>query len=99
MADPRDEKRQREAAAALEAVRRDSEILGTSSGARASDTASSRTSGARFIDHFTGRDAIGTAENGGTDPVEVWGRRIGRGLSLIGVLVLIFWLGTQLRFW
>lgn len=99
MADPRDEERQREAAAALEGVRRDSEIIGTSSGARASAPPRSPTSAGRFIDHFAGRDAVGMAENGGTDPVEVWGRRIGRILSLIGVMILIYWLGSQLKLW
>jgi len=38
-------------------------------------------------------------EGGGTDPVEVWGRRIGRGLSLVGVIVLAYWLGLQLGWW
>ena len=35
----------------------------------------------------------------GTDPIEVWGRRIGRGLSVVGVVVLTWWLGMQLRWW
>jgi hypothetical protein len=35
-------------------------------------------------------------EDGGTDPIELWGRRIGRVLSLIGVVILGFWLLVQL---
>jgi hypothetical protein len=34
--------------------------------------------------------------DGGTDPIELWGRRIGRILSLIGVVILGFWLLVQL---
>ena len=33
------------------------------------------------------------------DRVELWGRRIGRSLSLVGVVVLAWWLGHQLKFW
>jgi hypothetical protein len=82
--------REREAREALERVRRDSETLGSSSLARA---------GQRVGDHFAGRDAVGAAEGGETDPMEVWGRRIGRGLSLVGVIVLTVWLGRQLGWW
>ena len=39
----------------------------------------------------TGRDAPGT------DPIELWGRRIGRGLSLVGFVVLTLWLLAQLK--
>lgn len=78
--------RKREADAALERVARDSETLGTSSLAR---------SGRRAGDHFLARDA--TLE--GADPVEVWGRRIGRSLSLVGVVVLAWLLGRQLGWW
>lgn len=85
-----DEDRQREAREALERVARDSETVGSSSMARATG---------RVADHFAGRDAIGEAEGGGTDPAELWGRRIGRALSLIGVIVLTYWLGLQLRWW
>ena len=35
----------------------------------------------------------------GADPIEVWGRRIGRALSAVGVVVLTWWLGVQLRWW
>lgn len=47
----------------------------------------------RAADHFSGRDA----PQG--DKVELWGRRIGRSLSLIGVIVLAWWLGHQLKMW
>jgi hypothetical protein len=33
------------------------------------------------------------------DPVEVWGRRIGRGLGLVAVGVLAWMLGAQLGLW
>ena len=82
--------RQQDAKTALERVARDSETVGASSLARA---------GRRVGDHFAGRDAMGAAEGGGTDPIEVWGRRIGRGLSLVAVVGLTWWLGVQLRWW
>jgi hypothetical protein len=82
--------REREAREALERVGRDSETIGSSSLARA---------GRRLGGHFAGDDAVGGAEGGGTDPVELWGRRIGRTLSLIGVVVLAYFLGVQLRLW
>ncbi len=47
----------------------------------------------RAADHFSGRDA----PEG--DGVELWGRRIGRALSLIGIVVLALWLGHQLKIW
>jgi hypothetical protein len=82
---PEDEA-QTAAKAALERVRREQEsVLGSSM--------------ARAADHFSGRDAIGAAEDGGTDAVELWGRRIGRALSLIGVIVLGYMLGVQLKLW
>ncbi|HEV2566782.1 MAG TPA: hypothetical protein VGU19_17040 [Microvirga sp.] len=79
---------EREAREALERVRRDSETLGSSALARM---------GRRAGDHFGARDAVGSAEGGGTDPVELWGRRIGRALSLVGVVILAIWLLVQLR--
>jgi hypothetical protein len=79
---------EREAREALERVRRDSETLGSSALARM---------GRRAGDHFGARDAVGEAEGGGTDPVELWGRRIGRALSLVGVVILAIWLLVQLR--
>jgi hypothetical protein len=74
-----------EAREALERVRRDSETLGSSTLARI---------GQRAGDHFGAKDAIDSA--GGTDPIELWGRRIGRVLSLIGVVILGLWLLVQL---
>ncbi len=82
-----DDHRERQAREALDRVARDSETVGSSSIARA---------GRRMGDHFAGRDAVGAAEGGGTDPVELWGRRIGRALSLVGVVVLALWLAAQL---
>ncbi len=79
--------RDREAREALERVQRDSETLGSSALARM---------GRRAGEHFGGNDAVGSSEDGGTDPVELWGRRIGRGLSLVGVVVLGLWLLLQL---
>ena len=66
----------------LDRVNRDSETFGASSLRRMSD-------------HFAARDAAATG--GGTDPIELWGRRIGRALSLIGVVVLSLWLLVQLK--
>lgn len=48
----------------------------------------------RAVDHFGAKDAVGAAEGGATDPVELWGRRIGRGLSLagfIGLAAYLYW--------
>ena len=47
----------------------------------------------RAAQHFSGADA----PEG--DKIELWGRRIGRSLSLLGVIVLAFWLGHQLKMW
>lgn len=44
----------------------------------------------RATDHFAARDAIGT--DGSVDSIELWGRRIGRALSLAGVLGLAAYL-------
>ena len=85
-----DEERRKEAEAALERVRRDSETIGTSSAVRATR---------RVADHFAGRDAVGQGEGGATDPIELWGRRIGRALSAVLLVVLVWWLGLQLRWW
>lgn len=87
MPDPNREAESREA---LERVTRDSEALGSSSLARVARRAG---------DHFSGRDAVGEGEGGATDPIEVWGRRIGRGLSVVLALVLTWWLGHQLGWW
>jgi hypothetical protein len=37
--------------------------------------------------------------SGPEDPAEIWGRRIGRGLGLVAVLVLAWMLGAQLGLW
>jgi hypothetical protein len=84
-----DREREGQTREALERVARDSETIGTSSTARA---------GRRLGGHFAGADAVGEAD-GGTDPIELWGRRIGRALSLIGGVVLAYFLGVQLRLW
>jgi hypothetical protein len=47
----------------------------------------------RAADHFSGKDA----PEG--DRIELWGRRIGRGLSLIAFIGLSWWLGHQLKIW
>ena len=44
----------------------------------------------RATEHFSGRDAIGP--DGSVDRVELWGRRIGRALSLIGFVALAVYL-------
>ena len=82
--------REREARATLERVARDTETVGASSLARVAQRAG---------DHFSGRDAVGAGEGGATDPVEVWGRRIGRALSVVLALGLVWWLGLQLGWW
>lgn len=81
-----EDERQREAREALERVSRDSETAGSSALARMSQ---------RAQDHFAARDAEDAFE-GSTDPIELWGRRIGRALSLVGVVVLGLWLLVQL---
>jgi hypothetical protein len=48
---------------------------------------------ARAADHFSAKDAPAD------DKIEILGRRIGRALSLIGVVVLAYWLGHQLKIW
>lgn len=82
-----EQEREREAREALERVKRDSESLGSSALARMSRQAQ---------EHFSARDAVGMDGDGGTDPIELWGRRIGRGLSLVGVVILGLWLLVQL---
>ena len=76
--------------AILGRVARESETLGTSALARA---------GRRVGGHFAGADAVGADEGGGTDRVELWGRRVGRGLSLLLGIGLTWWLGAQLGWW
>jgi hypothetical protein len=53
---------------------------------------------ARAADHFAARDA--RPENAEPeDAAERWGKRIGRGLSLIAFLVLLWYFGHQLKWW
>jgi hypothetical protein len=47
----------------------------------------------RAADHFSGSDAPPE------DKIEIWGRRIGRSLSLVLCIVLAWWLGHQLKIW
>jgi len=84
----RDQEEGREAREALERIRRATETLGSSALARM---------GRQAGEHFGAKDAVGAGEGGGTDPIELWGRRIGRALSLIGVVILTIWLLVQLR--
>jgi hypothetical protein len=48
---------------------------------------------ARAADHFAAKDAEPE------DAAERWGKRIGRGLSLIAFLVLLWYFGHQLKWW
>ena len=73
-----------EARRTLDRVARDSETLGASSLRRMGD-------------HFGARDAAGGREDEAADPIELWGRRIGRTLSVVGVVVLSLWLLVQLK--
>lgn len=70
--------REREARAALERVKSDSETVATSSLARVAD---------RTRAHFAADDK--QAQN---DPIEVWGTRIGRGAALIFAIALVIYL-------
>ena len=67
----------REARKALERVARDAEIVGQSSFARAAGKARA---------HLSGADADPS------DPAEVWGRRVGRALSVVAFIALAIWL-------
>lgn len=83
------EAREAEAREVLDRLARDAETLGGSSLARI---------GRRAGHHFAGRDSEDAAA-GGIDPIELWGRRIGRLLSALGFLGLAWWLGVQLGWW
>ena len=82
MRDPRqrEEEQRREALRTLETLR-DSDTFATSALARTARRAG---------DHFAARDAMkdATALGGSVDKIELWGRRIGRGLSLAGLVAL-----------
>ena len=75
-----DEDQRREALATLKTLG-ESDTFATSSLARTARRAS---------DHFSGKDAV--HPDGSVDKVELWGRRIGRALSLAGVIVLAIYL-------
>lgn len=82
----REEARRREALERLEQLRHDGDSLVGSALARA---------GRRAADHFSGRDAMA---GGRADPAELWGRRIGRSLSLcVFVALCIYLYVTYLR--
>jgi hypothetical protein len=86
MSDPRqrEEEQRREALRTLETLR-DSDTFATSALARTAQRAS---------DHFAARDAMkdAMAPDGSVDKIELWGRRIGRGLSLAGLVALAIYL-------
>jgi hypothetical protein len=80
MSDPRqrEEEERREALRTLDSLR-DSDTFATSALARTAR---------RATDHFAARDAMNDAirPDGSVDKIELWGRRIGRGLSLLGLV-------------
>ena len=80
----RDEKRRREALRTLDTLR-ESDTFATSALARTAR---------RATDHFAARDAMKDAvtEDGSVDRIELWGRRIGRALSLIGFVAFAVYL-------
>ena len=83
----RDEARRREALDALEKLRRERAPL---AGSGLADAAR------RAARHFAAADAVGP--DGARDPIELWGRRIGRALSLLAVIALsIYMYLTYLR--
>jgi hypothetical protein len=78
----RDEAARREALAELDRLR-ERETFGTSALAQAAR---------RAADHFAAKDAVGETSPGETDRIELWGRRIGRGLSLVAFIGLAIYL-------
>jgi len=82
MDDPRQrhEDQRREALRTLDALR-DSDTFASSALARTARRAS---------DHFSGKDAM--ADDGSVDRIELWGQRIGRALSLVGLIALAIYL-------
>jgi hypothetical protein len=82
MTDPRerDEAERREALRTLDQLR-ERDTFATSALARTAQ---------RATDHFAAKDAV--AADGSVDRVELWGRRIGRGLSLAGFVALAIYL-------
>ena len=80
----RDEEQRREALRTLDALS-ESDTFATSALARTARRAS---------DHFAAKDAMhdALAPDGSVDRIELWGRRIGRTLSLIGLIALAVYL-------
>jgi hypothetical protein len=78
----------------LKRVERETETLLSSSLAK-NASAKIKGVGSRVGGHFAGYDAV--EEGLGHDPIEVWGRRIGRFLSLIGVIVLGYMLYINMK--
>jgi hypothetical protein len=80
----REEEQRREALRTLDTLR-DSDTFATSALARTARRAGN---------HFAARDAMKDAvhSDGSVDKVELWGRRIGRGLSLAGLVALAIYL-------
>jgi hypothetical protein len=77
----RDEARRREALDALDKLRRERTPLAGSGLAEAAR---------RAVRHFAAADAVGP--DGARDPIELWGRRIGRTLGLLAVIALSIYL-------
>jgi len=73
----RDEERRRAALRDLDRAERESEVLLSGAVKRAAE---------RARDHFA------AAEAQGRDPIEIWGRRIGRALSLVAFVALVLYL-------
>lgn len=74
---PDHEARDQEAKKVLERVQRDAEVIGQSSLVRVADRARA---------HLRGDDADPD------DKAELWGRRVGRALSLVAFVLLALWL-------
>lgn len=74
-----DEQRRQEALKDLEEAAAGSEVFGTSAFARQARRASA---------HFSGADADPD------DRIEVWGRRVGRGLSVLALFGLLWYLAS-----
>ena len=68
---------ERESKRVLSRVDIDSETVGSSSFARSAE---------KTRDHFLGKDSDPD------DPIEIWGKRIGRGLSIAITIVLVLYL-------
>lgn len=75
--DNSDKSKSDDSARILKQVQRESDVIGASALARTADKARA---------HMAGSDADQT------DSIEVWGTRIGRGLAVIGFIVLAIWL-------